>query len=279
MNRSEKQKRHFLFAGAEPSLPIFVESIGYNPTQETLERKDGYPCFHWLQTVQGEGVIEVAGQKLALPVNTGILLFPHVKHYYASSSDELWSTVYVTFEGPQAAAFVTKLGFRHSEWFRWDEGNELGAHLEGMLTAMQQADDRSGLDASSGLYRFLILLKKYGQIRTGASLFQHMEKLNPLLQWLDGHFHDPALGLPEMAECLGVSARYLNVLFRRAFGMTAYTYLIRLRLTKAKELISGPERKSITQIAQLVGYRDVSHFIAVFGKTEGMTPEQFRKLH
>jgi AraC-like DNA-binding protein len=106
-----------------------------------------------------------------------------------------------------------------------------------------------------------------------------MERLNPLLAWLDSHYSDPAVGLTEMADQLNVSPRYLNMLFRKAFGMTAYTYLIQLRLSKAKELISGKERKPIMQIAQEVGYRDASHFISVFRKAEGMTPEQFRKLH
>ncbi|WP_127534232.1 helix-turn-helix domain-containing protein [Paenibacillus kobensis] len=274
----DKGKSHYWFAGVQPSLPIYVESIGYNPVQESIDRQDGYPCFHWLHTVHGEGLIEVAGQQMTLPAHTGILLYPHIKHSYKPSSDS-WSTEYITFDGPQAASMLTSLGFRHSEWFRWEEGTEFGGHLGRMVETISREDDRSGLDASSGLYRFLLLLKKYGQVRTGSSLFQHMEKLNPLLAWLDNGYSDPSVGLPEMAERLLVTPRYLNMMFHKAFGMTAYTYLIRLRLTKAKELLTGGERKSIQSIAQQVGYRDASHFIAVFRKTEGLTPEQFRKLH
>ncbi|PWV88445.1 AraC-like DNA-binding protein [Paenibacillus cellulosilyticus] len=276
---SDGRRRHFLFTGAQPALPIYVESIGYNPEQESVDREEGYPCFHWLETVSGEGIIEVAGQSLTLPPHTGILLYPNIKHSYRKGGDE-WSTSYITFDGSQAAPMVTSLGFRHSEWFKWEqEASELSGHLHRMLGAIETADDRSGLDASSGLYRFLLLLKKYGQVGSGSSLFQHMERLNPLLAWLDSNYSDPAVGLPEMADQLNVSPRYLNMLFRKAFGMTAYTYLIQLRLSKAKELISGLERKPIMQIAQEVGYRDASHFISVFRKAEGMTPEQFRKLH
>lgn len=274
----DASKIHYWFAGVQPSLPIYVESIGYNPIQETIDRRDGYPCFHWLHTVRGEGIVEIAGQRMTLPAQTGILLYPHIKHSYRPEGSS-WSTEYVTFDGPQAAAMMASLGFRHSEWFRWEEGAELAGHLDGMLEAIQRTDDRSGLDASSGLYRFLLLLKKYGQVRTGSSLFQQMEKLNPLLAWLDDSYGDPSVGLPEMAERLLVTPRYLNMLFHKAFGMTAYTYLIRLRLSMAKGLLTGAERKSVHQIAHEVGYRDASHFIAVFRKSEGMTPEQFRKLH
>ncbi len=273
-----KGKVHYWLAAVRPSLPIYVESLGYNPVQETINRHAGYPCFHWLHTVQGEGIIEVAGQQMTLPVQTGFLLYPHIKHSYRPNGGS-WSTEYVTFDGPQAAAIMTTLGFRHSEWFRWEKGTELDDQLGRMLGEVQREDDRSGLDASSGLYRFLLLLKKYGQVRTGSSLFHHMEKLNPLLTWLDERYGDPSIGLPEMAEQLHVTPRYLNMLFHKALGMTAYTYLIRLRLTKAKGLLSGNEHKSVHQIAQEVGYRDASHFIAVFRKSEGMTPEQFRRLH
>lgn len=44
-------------------LPIKVETIGYNHDQETVSRPQGYPLFHWLQTVRGEGRIVIGGRR------------------------------------------------------------------------------------------------------------------------------------------------------------------------------------------------------------------------
>ncbi|MCQ6558791.1 AraC family transcriptional regulator [Paenibacillus mendelii] len=269
--------RRFLFALGEHDLPLQVESIGYNPHQEPILRPKGYPCFHWLQTLEGEGEFELSGRQFTLPPGCGSLLFPGVPHTYAPK-DKQWATIYLTFGGSLAESILASLDIRHTEWFHWNEDAPVTAQLLAMIEQAQHDEDRSGLNASAQLYQFITTLKKYGQTGSRSSLFQHLEKLDPLLQWLELHYGDPEIGLNDMAALLGLSPRYLNALFRQAFGITTYAYLIRLRIRKAKELMSRGGRKSIKEIAELSGYRDPSHFIATFGRTEGMTPDQFRKL-
>ena len=266
-----------MFVLGEKDLPLYVESIGFNPDQETVVRRRGYPCFHWLQTLEGEGEFELSGRRFSLPVGNGSLLFPGVPHSYTAKGKQ-WKTLYVTFGGALADSILASLGIRHTEWLRWNEDAPMTAQLMAMVEQTRYDEDRTGLNASAQLYRFLTMIKIYGQTGGRSSLFQHLEKLDPLLHWLDKRFGDPEIGLTDMAERLEISPRYLNALFRQAFGITAYAYLIRLRIRKAKELMSRSDRKSIKEIAQLSGYRDASHFISAFGKTEGMTPEQFRKL-
>jgi AraC-like DNA-binding protein/quercetin dioxygenase-like cupin family protein len=273
----EDHLRRFMFVLGENDLPLFVESIGFNPLQESVSRRKGYPCFHWLQTLEGEGEFELSGSRFFLPQGNGALLFPGVPHAYAPKGKK-WSTLYVTFGGSLAESLLASLGIRHTEWLHWNDDAPITAQLMDMIEQTQHDEDRTGLNASAQLYRFLTMIKIYGQTGGRSSLFQHLEKLDPLLQWLDQIYGDPEIGLTDMAERLDISPRYLNALFRQAFGITAYAYLIRLRIRKAKELMSHSDRRSIKEIAQLSGYRDPSHFISAFGKTEGMTPEQFRKL-
>ncbi|MFC4103071.1 AraC family transcriptional regulator [Paenibacillus xanthanilyticus] len=271
------QLRRFLFALGEQDLPLYVESIGMNPEQEPIERRSGYPVFHWLQTMAGEGEFELSGRSFTLTPGNGALLFPGVPHAYAKKG-KTWTTLYLTFGGTLAEAMLAALDIRHTEWFHWNEDAPITKQLFEMIDSAEHDEDRTGLDASAQLYRFITTLKKYGQTGGRSSLFHHLEKLDPLLQWLEERFGDPEIGLTDMADRLQISPRYLNALFRQAFGITAYAYLIRLRIRKSKEIMSRGERRTVKEIALACGYRDPSHFIAAFGKTEGMTPEQFRKL-
>ncbi|MFC0333013.1 AraC family transcriptional regulator [Paenibacillus sepulcri] len=274
----EDQLRRFMFVLGKNDLPLYVESIGYNPDQESVVRRKGYPYFHWLQTIEGEGEFELSGRRFSLSQGNGSLIFPGVPHSYSAAKGKKWATLYVTFGGSLADSMLAQLGIRHTEWLHWNDDAPITEQLLDMVEQTQYDEDRTGLNASAQLYRFLTMVKIYGQTGGKSSLFQHLEKLDPLLNWLDQKFGDPEIGLMDMADRLGISPRYLNALFRQAFGITAYAYLIRLRIRKAKELMSKSERKSIKEIAQLSGYRDPSHFISAFGKTEGMTPDQFRKL-
>lgn len=270
----------YMFTLGEYDLPLYMDSIGFNPDQESVDRSKGYPNFHWLQTIEGEGEFLLNGRRYSLPPGSGSMLFPGVPHSYAAKSGKKWSTLYVTFGGELAASMLASLGIRHTEWLHWNEDAPITSQLLAMIEQVRKDDDRTGLNASAALYRFLTMIKIYGQKGGRSSVYQHLEKLDPLLHWLDEHYGDPEIGLSDMAMQLDISPRYLNSLFRQAFGITAYAYLIRLRIIKSKEMMSfGENKQSIKEIAQLSGYRDSSHFIAAFGKAEGMTPEQFRKLH
>ncbi|NBD26248.1 helix-turn-helix transcriptional regulator [Paenibacillus glycinis] len=273
-------RNRYMFTLGEFDLPLYMDSVGYNPYQEPVDRSKGYPNFHWLQTLEGEGEFLLGGRRYTLPPGNGSLLFPGVPHSYAAKGGKKWSTLYVTFGGALAGSMLASLGIRHTEWLHWNDDAPITSQLVRMIEQVQKDEDRTGLNASAALYRFLTMVKIYGQKGGRSSVYQHLEKLDPLLHWLDDHYGDPEIGLPDMAEQLDISPRYLNSLFRQAFGITAYAYLIRLRIMKSKEMMSfGDNKQSIKEIAQLSGYRDSSHFIAAFGKAEGMTPEQFRKLH
>ncbi len=46
-------KIRYTFSSIEKTLPLFIESIGYNPQEEDFARPEGYPYYHWLQTLEG----------------------------------------------------------------------------------------------------------------------------------------------------------------------------------------------------------------------------------
>ncbi len=64
-----------------------------------------------------------------------------------------------------------------------------------------------------------------------------MVQLQPLLIWLESHYHNPDIGLEEMAGILEITPRYMNTLFQHAFGLSPYSYLIMMRLRKSKEML------------------------------------------
>lgn len=59
-----KDHQRFFMTGKEHPLPLFIESIGENNNQEPIERAAGYPCYHWLQTVDGEGAFSFEGRAI-----------------------------------------------------------------------------------------------------------------------------------------------------------------------------------------------------------------------
>ncbi|WP_339253763.1 AraC family transcriptional regulator [Paenibacillus sp. FSL P2-0136] len=260
-------------------LPITLDSMGYNPDQEQVSRPQGYHTYHWLQTAHGNGMIHFDNKKLTLTEGSGILLMPGTPHRYEALSSETWRTYYLTFGGTSARHILDSLGMNTSLFYRWESGAPLSSMLKEMLDRHDTSNDMFSLGESSDAYRFLLTLNKYGQLHNNTAISRNVDKLQPLLKWMDSHYGDPEVGLRDLASRLEVSGRYLNSLFLQTFGLSPYAYFVRLRIRKSKELLVANPQLTVKAISQLVGFRDVSHFVATFRKQSAVTPEQFRKLH
>jgi len=73
-----------------------------------------------------------------------------------------------------------------------------------------------------------------------------------------------------------LSPNYLRSIFKEKTGVTIHDYLTRIRLEKAKQMLSDPSLK-VQDIAQKVGYESTSYFISLFLKHQGVTPNEYRK--
>ncbi|SDZ50888.1 AraC-like ligand binding domain-containing protein [Evansella caseinilytica] len=264
----------------EKELPLFAESVGFNPNQEKLIRPDGYSYFHWIQTVHGEGEIIYHDKSLLLPKNSGVLLSPHVPHVYkATSKTKQWQTYYFTFGGEMASFLIAKLSMQPSAFYQWEETTPLSRLVERILQRAETAEDIFGINASTDVYYFLMTLKRYGKLQEKTAVSSNITKLQPLIQWMEAHIGNPDVGLDEMAEVLHVSKRHLNSLFRETFDVSPYVYFLNLRMRKAKQLLIEEDDVAVKDIAARVGFLSSSHFVATFRKYVGVPPEQFRRLH
>jgi AraC-like DNA-binding protein len=261
-------------------LPLAVESVGINPDQERIVRPDGYPYYHWLQTLSGSGRITAEGRTQPLPSGSGVLLFPGVAHSYETEEGR-WETAYLTFGGAAAESILASAGVHRSMFFRWPPEAEVGRLIGRMVDRLERGGDVFGLEASSAAYHFLLALTRYGTTQPGRKSGDpdRHEQLRKVVEWMESRISDPSVGMEQIADVLRLSSRRVNGLFREAFGQSPYAYFIQLRLRKAKEMLTSSSPLSVREVARRVGFRDTSHFIATFRRHVGMTPEQFRRLH
>jgi AraC-like DNA-binding protein len=81
--------------------------------------------------------------------------------------------------------------------------------------------------------------------------------------------------LNDVASECGLSYSYFSRLFKRVMGRSFTQHVNRIRITEAQRLLASSE-KSITEIAQDVGFSTASYFIDIFKEQTNVTPMQFR---
>ena len=89
------------------------------------------------------------------------------------------------------------------------------------------------------------------------------------------HFSDSNLMLGDVAGAVGMSESRFSTVFAQESGKTFTEYLTALRLSRARELLAGTDKRS-AHIALEVGYNDAHYFSYLFKKNLGLTPGEYR---
>jgi len=84
--------------------------------------------------------------------------------------------------------------------------------------------------------------------------------------------------LGDIAAAAGVSRSYLQRVFSQSTGKSVHSYLIELRVQRAKELIiSFGKNMTFDEIASRCGFWDGTHLTRMFTRHVGTTPQAFRE--
>lgn len=90
-----------------------------------------------------------------------------------------------------------------------------------------------------------------------------------------GRTFQKQLSIDDIAGAVFLSPGYIRSIFKKYTGATILDYITQVRMEKAKLLLLDKQFK-IHDIAQQVGYENVSYFCNVFLKYTGQTPNNYR---
>lgn len=98
--------------------------------------------------------------------------------------------------------------------------------------------------------------------------------IQTIIEYLNKNYAEE-VSLEDIAEEVNLSPNYLASFFKKNTGVTIYSYLTEIRISKSKELLLQKSLR-ISEIAHKVSYRDAKHFGQVFKKHVGILPSQYR---
>lgn len=92
------------------------------------------------------------------------------------------------------------------------------------------------------------------------------------------NFHDPSFSIDECLSTCGYCTDHMRRLFREQVGKTPQEYLSSLRIRSAKKLLASRSvsNYSVSEIATMTGFNDISYFSRVFKNATGVSPSAYR---
>jgi transcriptional regulator GlxA family with amidase domain len=102
----------------------------------------------------------------------------------------------------------------------------------------------------------------------------HDAKIQQAQDYLHEHFNAP-VAVDELARRVGMSTRNFTRRFRQATGEPPMTYLHKLRVNCARQLLEADFR-SVQEVCYEVGYEDIPFFRKIFRRYTGLAPKEYR---
>lgn len=102
-----------------------------------------------------------------------------------------------------------------------------------------------------------------------------MRKLGQLQDILQTRYREKLTG-KDLESALGMNFDYLNRTFRKVTGRTIFQHLTRVRIQKAKELLTTTDMK-LAEIALETGFNDEFYLSRQFKKHTGIPPAMYSK--
>lgn len=105
---------------------------------------------------------------------------------------------------------------------------------------------------------------------------EQLPSLKKVFSFIENHYCNP-ISLQEVAKAVNFSPAYLTDLVKRETGRTVNRWIVEHRIARARTLLLETNG-SINEIAESVGYIDPGHFIRLFRRVNGATPQAWRVL-
>ena len=98
-----------------------------------------------------------------------------------------------------------------------------------------------------------------------------MEALN----YISENYGNQEISVGIIADSLGLSEGHLSHIFKKETDYTINAYITRYRIRAAMKLLKDC-RVKVYEVADMVGYRDITYFSSTFKKIVGMNPSEYQ---
>ena len=246
-----------------PFTPSLV-GISYCDGSYRISRPSS-PLFCVEYILSGTGTVFLDGREHHPRAgDTYFLPAGHDHLYYADQSDP-WEKIWLNFSGPLAEALTAAYGVGEVCCFK---GLYTGDLLRSMLRLASERKENSTLAVS-------LLLHELFHRMHNASASKCCDPIAAALRdFMDLHCEEE-ITVTDLADAVGKSPSQCARIFRRAYGIPPYRYLLDRRIALAKTLLSETAM-TVAAISRRLSFCDEYYFSNLFKEKVGVSPAAYR---
>lgn len=262
---------------AKSSLLFLQETGELHALKPYISNRENLSSYLFFIVLNGNGYLEYEGVTYHLTTGDCVFIDCSTK-YILQSSEQLWTLRWVHFNGYNASQLYEFYRRHHnSPTFSSPNFSFYDTLLKKIYQLASEVSSVQDIDLYHHLNTLITTIIK--ESRNLSHQFHVKRNQNTLLyeikQYLEEHFMQN-ISLDDLANTFYINKFHLSRLFKEEFDESIHNYMIKKRITHAKELLRFSDL-SIEDISQQCGIEDANYFSRNFKRIEGISPSSFRK--
>ncbi len=234
--------------------------------------------FHYI--ISGRGSLDSSvsmdnTRTYHLEAGQGFLISPGQVNTYSADQKEPWKYVWLEFDGLKAAGYLDAAGLSITQPIYQPNDTALAEQLQNTMLYIASHPKASTLHQIGHLCLFLDTLIRSSSTRRETQGSQLRDfYIQEAVAFMEQNYQRN-LSVEEIADVCKLDRSYFSKLFKQRKGCPPQEFLIRLRLSKAAEMMKTTS-VSIGDIAVACGYPNQLHFSRSFKQHYGVSPRELR---
>ncbi|WP_311772823.1 helix-turn-helix transcriptional regulator [Cohnella xylanilytica] len=256
-------------------MAIRLREVRHDRVMEWFEEESGDSLLFTLVLLNYGKCVYWLGADKVIAEKGDALLIPAGMAYYAKSIPSVFHEKYVAKFAAAGAGLEELPWLTDRQWRKLKPAMFEWAASRFRTIAEEWADRTAyaGLRGSAIALELLVLWnREWSSGPVTAAVDYHAQRMK---DYILEHYREK-ITKETLGDHIGRSPNYAAALFRRATGQTISEYVHATRIKKAVYLLSD-SLLTVGEIADLLGYPDVSYFHRLFKRATGKNPSDYMK--
>ncbi|MBQ6523912.1 MAG: helix-turn-helix transcriptional regulator [Atopobiaceae bacterium] len=260
-------------SAAELAQPYFCSEVGdFYARDKFSTARSNKNSFILFYTLGGEGTVSQGGQTVRLPKGHALLMDCRTPQSYGTSPGQgHWYHLWAHIDGSGVELAGRTLGLPRLAPVAVPL-SRLQPHMDVLFERLGSESVgnamRTGLAVHALVTEVVLAAQEAGPVAED-------DPVRLACAYVERHFAEKVT-LDDLAREAAVSPSYLIRLFKRQLETTPHDYLLRYRISRAKELLAETTLTSAA-IAERVGFTSESNFSYRFKQMTGQGPRAYRR--
>jgi len=259
---------------APTTSQILVTDVGFYPRASShgRSRPQGAPQNIVIICAAGRGACHLPTGTHPVHAGQAIIIPAGMAHRYEADTDDPWTIWWMHVVGHGIDELFATIGATADQpVLGLGDPPRVISLIDTIIHRMERDETRSTLIAASGAAWHALTLLAADRRAIGR---ENVDPIQATIEHLRANV-STRVSVAELASMAGLSGSHYAALFRRATGYGTLEYQTRLRMGLARELLDTTDR-TISSIAQQVGYNDPLYFSRQFRRIHGTSPSEYR---